>query len=404
MSNYKAIATVTAVLRNILEDSQKIIDKNDTVADASIVVKTSSPAKLDGSFNNGAGVLNLFLYRITYNPACCNLNSPTRTKNGQPLIVKPTIALDLHYILTASAENDLKAQLMLSKAMITLHENSLIPKDKITETILKPKSADKGILERSNLDTQVASLKINLHILPIEELTKIWSSFFQTDYQLSVAYKVGVVLLESDLEPVLSLPVSKRQLHVVPIKQPVIEKIEPQIMLYNSAKNLIISGRYLSNDKVLVRIDDKEIEAKNQNLSENQISIDFADLKVNDVLAGIKQVQILQKIRFDENDQEGHKGSASNIAVFMLSPNLKNATSNNGKLTLDFEPGITEHQKVHILIGDYQINYDPTKDPEGGYPRKKISIDIPDDILTDIIYPVQLRVDNASSSIKEIKL
>ena len=40
----------------------------------------------------------------------------------------------------------------------------------------------------------------------LEELSKLWSVFFQTPYALSIAYQASVVLIEPDLEPIDAAP------------------------------------------------------------------------------------------------------------------------------------------------------------------------------------------------------
>lgn len=392
VSDYRAIATVTAVIRDILIESQDNIGSNATV-------RTSSPNDLKEP-SNDADILNLFLYQVTSNNACHSLDLPTRNQNGK-LMTKPKLALDLHYLLTTASKNELKAQLMLSSAMMALQENAIIPKNKIMNTTSLTEDTDEKFLFGSNLVNQVESLKITLQSISTEELTKLWSSFFQTGYRLSVAYHVSVVLLESTLEPSPSLPVSKRQLRVIPLKQPIIEKIEPQIMTYDPTKRLVLKGRNLSSDKVFVQIDDKEIKVEDKDLSENQLSL----LLSEDTLAGVKQVQVLQKILFDKNDKEGHKSYTSNIAAFVLTPNLTSVTSTplnaNEDLTLTFEPGIAANQKVNVLIGDYVIPVTlSAPDSANVYPMKTLTVKIPTHILAGT-YHVRLRVDNADSSLND---
>jgi len=388
MSDYRAIATVTAVIRDILINSQDAIGSNATV-------KTSSPANLKEPAND-ADILNLFLYQVNANTVCHSLGLPARNQNGK-LMIKPQLALDLHYLLTAASKNELKAQLMLSSAMMALQENAIIPRNKIRNTLSLAEEADEKFLFGSNIADQFESLKISLQSISTEELTKLWSSFFQTGYRLSIAYHVSMVLLESTLEPAPSLPVSKRQLQVIAIKQPIIEKIEPQIMTYDPAKKLVINGRNFSSDKVLVRLNGKEIKVEDSDLSDNQISL----LIPKDTLAGVKQVQVLQKIHFSQNDEAGHSGYTSNIAAFVLTPNLKTATPPSLKLgetlKLNFEPGVDVNQKVNILIGDYVIKADlPPPDPDNVYPLKTLKIKIPSHILAGT-YPVRIRIDNADS-------
>ena len=205
MSDYRAIATITAVIRDILINSQDAIGSNATV-------KTSSPINLKEPVND-VDILNLFLYQITPNNVCNTLHLPTRNQTGK-LMAKPNLSLDLHYLLTAASKNELQAQLMLTSAMIAMQENAIIPNNKIKNTIARAEEANEKFLAESNLADQIESLKITLQSISTEELTKLWSSFFQTGYRLSVAYHVSIVLLESSLEPIANIPVKERKLQL----------------------------------------------------------------------------------------------------------------------------------------------------------------------------------------------
>ncbi|MCL2476178.1 DUF4255 domain-containing protein [Candidatus Bathycorpusculum sp.] len=216
MSDYSAIATATAVIREILRESQSVLDGG------SVDVSTSTPATVLKNLTKDNDILNLFLYQVTPNIAYRNADLPTIHQNGNRMLSKPLLALDLHYLLSAASTHELKAQLMLSSAMIALHENAIIPKRKIKETIdtiaqLKPEGEE--FIAASNLASQTESLKISLESLSIEELTKLWSTFAQTEYHLSAAYHVSVLLLESTKKPETSKQVDKRILHINPLQQ-----------------------------------------------------------------------------------------------------------------------------------------------------------------------------------------
>ena len=390
MSNYRAIATLTAVMRDILVKSQLGVEGN------SVSVRVSPPSALKGLSDD---VLNLFLYQVTPSTVHNSFNLPTRNQNGK-LLAKPSLALDLHYLLTSYSSNELKAQLMLSNAIIFLQENAIISKNTISDTINNPdKFEGEDFLSNSNLDRVVRSINVSLQSLSIEELTKLWSSFFQTDYRLSVSYKVSMVLLESELEIEPSIPVSKRQLRVVSLKRPLIEKLEPQIMAYDSTRTLAINGRNLDGDRVYVKLSGNEIEVVDKKcLSENQIKI----VVPKDTLAGVKYVQVLQKILFDSDDKVGHKGQKSNVMTFVLTPELKKAEPSiltpGQNLTLHFEPSIAANQKVNILIGSRVLNV-TLPQTATLYPLSSLTVALPTDISAGT-YPVRIRIDNADSSLK----
>ena len=92
MSNFLAIATVTAALKVALENALAV-DTSGMSHDVII-------GRPDAIENNGntAGV-NIYLYQVTPNTAWRNADLPTRNAAGI-LVQRPRIALDLHYLLT----------------------------------------------------------------------------------------------------------------------------------------------------------------------------------------------------------------------------------------------------------------------------------------------------------------
>src|SRR5260370_39430318 len=92
MSNYPAIATVTAPLQNVLR----------TVIHAQplwsgVDGSTARPDTLDSDVKTAR--VNIFLYQTTPNAALRNADLPTRRVDGQ-LVQRPQVALDLHYLLS----------------------------------------------------------------------------------------------------------------------------------------------------------------------------------------------------------------------------------------------------------------------------------------------------------------
>jgi hypothetical protein len=390
MSDFRAIATVTAVIRDLLQDVKSDIDN--------VSIKALPPDALKSLTED---TLNLYLYQVTPNSAYRNFDLPTRTQDGETIISKPQLALDLHYLLTAyAAHNDeLKAQLMLASAMTILHDNAVIPRSKIAATVDNQNdNVENELVKKSNLANQVESIKLSPQALSLEELTKLWSSFFQASYRISVAYQATVVLLESKLEPKPSLPVSKRLLRVFPLRQPVIESIDPQILEFDSNAKLAIKGKNLVGDKVLVRFDDSEVTISDpKDLSESQISTAIP----SDLAAGVKRVRVIHKFLFGPSDV-GHKGYESNVAAFVLAPKVVSlvpqSVNQNETLTIGFEPAITLGQKVNVLIGDYVLIADLPSE-ESSFPLNTLVVKIPQNVAPGS-YAVRLRVDGADSLLK----
>ena len=204
MSNYLAVATVTAALQREL---QSVIGNDVSGATATMVRPDAEPGP--------GGVppvgVNIFLYEIAPNAALRNVDLPTRSGNGQAAVQRPAAALDLHYLLSFYGEDsNLGAQRVLGSVVRHLHGWPLLSRERIQETVINNPS----YLGNSNLADAVEFIRFSPLSLSLEELSKLWSIFFQTPYVLSTAYRASVVLIEEELTPVTPLPVQKRQVFV----------------------------------------------------------------------------------------------------------------------------------------------------------------------------------------------
>src|SRR5262245_41877221 len=203
MSNFLAIATVTATLSQVLQ----------TAVGADVPGATVSTMRPDST---GSGIptsgVNLYLYQVTPCASLRNADLPTRRYDGQ-LVQRPQAALDLHYLLTFYGdEAQLEPQRLLGSVVRTLHARPVLTRQQIQQTLaVEPFST---LLAGSNLATGVELVKFSPLPLSLEDLSKLWSVFFQTTYTLSVVYQGSVVLIESDDTPEASLPVQTRHLSV----------------------------------------------------------------------------------------------------------------------------------------------------------------------------------------------
>lgn len=217
MSNHLAIATVTAALRTVLANAlaadQLGMDPN---------VTTMRPDLL-GSDRLKTGV-NLYLYQVVSNVAHRNDDLPTRRADGT-LVRLPQVALDLHYLVSCYGNDaDLEPQRLLGSVMRALHARPTLSRDIIVKTLQQP-DAPPWIVQ-SNLAEQIDAVRFSPLLLSLEELSKIWSVFFQTKYTLSVAYAASPVLIEADTELAHPAPpVRERTVTVVPVQSLTIDRV-----------------------------------------------------------------------------------------------------------------------------------------------------------------------------------
>ena len=198
MSNELAIAAVTATLHNLILN----VSQNTGLSGASITTKPPDKAR-DEAINQ----INLFLYQVLPNAAWRNMDIPQRVKSGETSM--PPLALNLYYMVTAygDGDNDVFGHLLLGHAMRILYDNSVLGPDEI-KTALASAPYNLGG-DNSELQNQVERVRITFQPLSVEEIFRLWSGFL-TQYRVSVAYEVAVVLIESKQTARTPLPVLTR--------------------------------------------------------------------------------------------------------------------------------------------------------------------------------------------------
>lgn len=347
MSNHLAIATVTAALRsalaNALAADQLGLDPN---------VTTLRPDALGGD-KLKTGV-NLYLYQVNCNAAHHNDDLPTRRSDGG-LLRRPQVALDLYYLLSFFGNDaELEPQRLLGSVMRALHARPVLARETIVRT-LQQRDAPPWIAA-SDLAGQIEPVRFTPVLLSLEELSKIWSVFFQTKYALSVAYAGSVVLIETDDTPQPSLPVRERSLTVVPLQRPVIDRVhgaegEGQPILAGSS--LEILGRRLRGKAVGVLVDGTEVAVREA--TDTRIAVDLPPR----LQAGSHSVQVVQSLLLG-SPPTPRREVESNLGAFVLQPSVISASvsgvSGSGveprsaQLTVELAPAVGESQRVALLL------------------------------------------------------
>ena len=108
MSNALAIAAVTAVLRDLLNNG---LIQHDLAATVGVVNVTSKAPDLITTGKDEPAQLNLFLYHVTPNAGWRNVGLPSRDARGDRL-ANPPLGLDLHYLLSAYGAQDFVAEMV----------------------------------------------------------------------------------------------------------------------------------------------------------------------------------------------------------------------------------------------------------------------------------------------------
>jgi hypothetical protein len=217
MSTTLAIGAVSAVLRNVLDNG--LIDAALAVG-SPVKVSAKAPDLIKLDDPQEGPQLNLFLYRVSLNPGYRNMDLPTRDSGGRRA-ANPPLAVDLHYLLTAYAREDLHTEILLGYGMHLLHERPFLDRASIRKALeLSP--LDPSVLPgpfqapaNAGLADQFETLKITWEPLDFDQMSKIWSAV-QKHYRPSVAYQVSVVLIQGSEPAVDPLPVLSRNIAVQP--------------------------------------------------------------------------------------------------------------------------------------------------------------------------------------------
>ncbi len=399
MSNSLAIATVSAALAAVITKSIQ-----EVVSGANVVI--GRPQATPSA--EAAHSVQLCLYQVSPNAALRNADLPTRDSAGK-LRQKPQVALDLHYLLAFNGdEKEFEPQRMLGAVARDLHANPVLSADILSDAI-----ASWPVLSGSNLDKAIEQIKLTHLALSLEELSKLWSVFFQTPYALSVAYHASVVLIEAEENAALAPPVLQRgkndsgvntllgafpQLEKIHICFPEdAEGISSLPSLPNAWLGLVlkIQGKYLDGTKVSIRFSHPLLGEQNLVVppeDRTATSIRFnlpTDAAAQTAWApGTYGIAVLV---------EANGGTrTTNQLSLNLAARITQITPANpvpilgGEATVSFKvsPQIQAGQSTLLLIGDRQIEGQATGD----------TVDV---VITEALpldaQPIYLRVDGVDS-------
>ncbi|MDL1977369.1 MAG: DUF4255 domain-containing protein [Deltaproteobacteria bacterium] len=419
MSNHLAIATVTATLSQLLQKLAESIVSG-------VSVTTGRPKGMGSGTSDPE--INVYLYQLIPNPAFRNADLPTRRDNGT-LVDRPQAALDLHYLLTFyGEETQLVPQRLLGSTASFLHSRPVLTRKMIEDTV-----STAGYLNGSDLADQVEKVKFSPLPLNLEELSKLWSVFFQTPHALSVAYQASLVLIEAEEIPQQALPVRRRGVYVRPFRQPVIERITsaPQQDEPDWADQPILAGHMLKifgsqlrGEVTRVRIGGVEVEPAS--VSDSQISLPLSSppLPEGSLRAGIQGLQIVHEIMMG-TPPEPHRGFESNLAAFVLQATVTNvdlvkSTDDSTpvkKVIVTLTPKVGKRQRVVLLLNElnppsnrtpYAYRFNAPQDNgitgEGVDETESIPLTITDESGKCLVqlgdYLVRVQVDRAESPLE----
>lgn len=351
MSNYLAIATVTAALRELLLPAVQ-----SAVAGATVTLARPHAGSAGEGAPESASV-NLYLYQVTANPALRNVDLPLRGSDGG-LRQRAACGFDLHYLLTFyGSQQSLEPERLLGGVLRTLHEQAILARRSLEQLINDPQNGYPD-LNRSDLHRAAELVKFRPLPLSLEELSKLWSVFLQTPYTLSAAYVGSLVLIESDIAPAAALPVRSRQIFVDTLRRPVIEQVlagENPAAMPLAAGKLTVRGHQLRGDEsTRVRVSGRELAA--EQVTDARIDLDLAGVPAPPLRAGVHGLQVVH------HRSEGgalRMCAESNVAPLMLHPRIVavnlGAVTERGALrdvdiVIEVTPAVGADQRIALLL------------------------------------------------------
>ena len=364
MSNFLTIATVTESLRQHLQAGAR--DAGFAGAEAMVLRPSSN---LTGGHPTGHPnvFVGLYPYQITPNTHWRNTDVPNRRSDGS--LVKATRApYDLYFLVTCYGDDvQFEPQRVLGALLRRLAAEPILTKSMI-------KDATFGVLADNNLDTEMESIKFSLLSLGLEEFSKLWSVFFQTTYNISIALQASVLFIDGKETPGPALPVRSRNLYVRPIYQPVIEQILSQKTLADpilpnqpilAGDILVLSGKGLRGEVTHVSLNGLEITP--EDVSDVQVKIPLAapPFLVDSLRAGVLGVQVIHRLNMG-TPATPHAGFESNVAAFVLRPTvivgtvtiddsnvIEGVTYQDATIGIDLDPKIGVDQRLVLLLNEH---------------------------------------------------
>lgn len=340
MSNSVAVAAVTETFSRVIEAAAQ-------AAVAGVAVSNAAPEAPPAADPTRVIV---YLYHASENAQFRADDLPTRNSSGA-VLTKPQIALELDYLVSFYGQADqLEPERMLGSVVSTLHARPLLSAAAIQSAIAGQLLTDPShFLGGSDLARQVEGVRVTPVDLGLEDMSKLWSVFFQQPYTLSVAYRVSVVLIEVEEIRQEGLPVTARQVHAVPAAAPYITAVQPAAVAYSaSGAFLTLRGSSLAADRVVVRFGD--LTAAPQLVTNQRIDVPVP----GNLAAGVRAVHVAHLVDWGSSGTPDLRPVAeSNRVAFAYQPEVESApaaVAAPGPLVMTINPEVQTGQRIRLVL------------------------------------------------------
>ena len=316
MSNGLAIAAVTAIFKNLLEDG---LVQNVALSSMGNVLVTTLPPDQISIGVDGQPQLNLFLYQVSQDRNA-DLGKSDRSVYRQTEIedALSPLAVNLHYVLTAYGNKDFQTEILLGYAMHLLRQTPVLDNAKIRTALNHIATINRsGLLSQAielisieALTEQLDRVKIAPNLFDAEQMSKVWS-LFQGSYRPSITYEVSMVFSRHRKQSAALASIEETP------NQPQIEKIVPRFK--NSeivvGSTLIIYGKNLIGDVTRLRLNEGESLLEPQIVEYNRILFKLPQ----NLQPGIQKIRVVHRQLYkSKNSKESE--IVSNEQTFVLHP------------------------------------------------------------------------------------
>ncbi|MGK7913165.1 MAG: DUF4255 domain-containing protein [Synechococcus sp.] len=363
MSNHLAIATVTAVLQKKI---QAAVQRD---VDGARVTVSRPNAVESGVLEIG---VNLYLFQVTPNHVWHTTAELHGRQRKGTMAKRSRTGLDLHYMLSFYGnDGEHEPQRLLGSTIRTLSDLSTLDTEAIQDAI---SDSTFSYLADSDLAHQVEDIAISPLDMSLDDLSKVWSVFFQTPYALSVAYKASVAIVEGEELLKRALPVRELPSYsALPYRgQPEVDEVVAQTGRFSpivATSTLSIVGKQLQGPETVVRIGD--LEAGPTDIQPGQLTVALSTLDRNRLRAGVQTLNVIHR----PSSPTGSVGTTvidrqlvqSNVMPFVLCPQITDLQlrdlddvgddERDAELVLHIDLSLSPEQTVVLALNEWSVQH-----------------------------------------------
>ncbi|MES2741983.1 MAG: DUF4255 domain-containing protein [Pseudomonadota bacterium] len=388
MSNALAIAATTTALQNLLLARMPVLDGD--LGDLQVTVQPLDQARTGVT----QAQLNIFLYQVLPNAAWRNLDTPRQVRPGESAM--PPLALNLHYLITAygRGQNDTSVtnHRVLGGAMSVLHDHPLLGREELAIA-----------LPASEVAEQFERLRITPLPIGVEEISKLWT-VFQTQYRVSAAYEVTVLLIDSRHPVRAPPPVLSRGVASAAVPAAVLDEARAPFghQAARLGEDVLLLGSQLLGPHPTLRFSSSRLAQPIELTplpggSAEALTVHLPDL-AEDPNALARWAPGLYTCVLAMHPP-GSPASLSGPVAFALAPRITVAplAAAAGEVTLSVScsPRVAAHQRVLLIFGERQAQPTGISTPADVALPSTIDFVLPD--VAPGHYLVRLRVDGVDS-------